>query len=85
VVHRNRYREPSDDDLHRWYRQRDRVWDTVAEGRKQSLAEQGISGIAQALSVQKFSHEVVEKRSHGILKNLAQSGFDLHTGLTGQR
>ncbi len=80
VVHRNRYRMPSDNDINEWYRERDAVWETVSENRKQMLAEQGIAGIAQALSVQKFSPEVVERRSRGILNNLRQSGFDLSTG-----
>ncbi len=81
VVHRNEYRMPSNDDIDEWYEKRDRVWDNVPEERKALLAEQGIEGIAQALSVQKFSHEIVEKRSRGILRNLRQSTFDLHTGM----
>lgn len=79
VVHRNRYYIPSDDDIRLWYAERDRVWDTVSESRKRELAEQNISDIAQALSVQKFSPDVVEKRSKGILRNLDKSGFDLQT------
>lgn len=81
VVHRNRYHIPSDDEINSWYAERDCVWDIVPESRKMQLAEQGISGIAQALSVQKFSPEIVEKRSRGILRILRKSGFDLHTGL----
>ncbi len=81
VVHRNQYSIPSDDDISSWYAERDRVWDTVSETRKQELVRQGIAGIAQALSVQKFSPAIVEKRSRGILKILRKSGFDLHTGL----
>jgi FMN reductase (NADPH) len=84
VVHRNRYCIPSDDDINSWYAERDRVWDVVSESRKQELAKQGIVGIAQALSVQKFSPEIVEKRSRGILNILGKSGFDLHTGIAGR-
>lgn len=81
VVHRGRYHIPTDDDINEWYSERDRVWDTVPDARRASLAEQGIHGIAQALSVQKFSPEIVEKRSRGIRKILKKSGFDLNTGV----
>jgi hypothetical protein len=81
VVHHNQYRLPSDDDIKSWYDERDRVWDTVPESRREELGEQGIFGIAQALSKQKFSPEIVEKRSRGILRSLRTSGFDLRTGL----
>ncbi|MBU0982444.1 MAG: nitroreductase family protein [candidate division Zixibacteria bacterium] len=81
VVHRNRYHKPTDDDINAWYAERDRVWDTVPDSRKAELAEQGLSGIAQALSVQKFSSERVEQRSRGMLRNLKKSGFDLVTGM----
>jgi hypothetical protein len=40
-----------------------------------------MAGIAQALSIQKFSPEIVEKRSRGILRNPPKSGLDLNTGL----
>ncbi len=81
VVHRNRYHQPSDNDIKSWYRERNMVWDTVSEPRKQVLAKQGITGIAQALSLQKFSPEIVEKRSKGMLRSLRKSRFDLSTGL----
>lgn len=80
VVHRNQYRMPSEDDINSWYSERDQVWDKVPVSRKKELAKQGISSIAQALSLQKFSPEIVEKRSRGILRILRKSGFDLHTG-----
>jgi len=81
VVHRNRYHVPTNDDINQWYEERDRVWESVPESRKRELSEQSITGIAQALSLQKFSPEIVEKRSRGILKNLRNSCFDLLTGL----
>ena len=81
VVHRNQYHIPSDNDIASWYDERNRVWDSVPESRREQLAKQGIAGIAQALSMQKFSPEIVEKRSRGILNNLGKSGFDLRTGL----
>ncbi len=84
TVHHNRYRMPTDDDINRWYAERDRVWDKVPKSRKAELAGQKIAGIAQALAVQKFSPEIVELRSKGMLVNLRKSGFDLVTGLEGE-
>jgi nitroreductase len=81
VVHHNRYNIASTDEINRWYKERDLVWESVPESRKNELSEQGINGIAQALSIQKFSTEIVEKRSKGILRNLSNSRFDLHTGI----
>jgi hypothetical protein len=40
---------------------------------------QGIDGIAKVLSMQKFLPDIVKKISKGILKNLKESGFDLHS------
>jgi len=60
-----------------WYRERDNVWESVADNLKERLAKQNIFGIAQALAVQKFSKEKVVKRSKGILKNLKNANFDL--------
>lgn len=81
VIHRNAYRIPTEDDIASWYAERDRVWDRVPEARKQKLAAQGIGSIAEALSVQKFSNEIVSQRSRGIVRALAQSGFDLRADL----
>jgi nitroreductase len=81
VIHRNRYRIPDGGEIADWYAERDRVWDTVPEARRELLAEQGIGSIAEALSIQKFSRQIVEQRSGGILRALKRSGFDLHTGL----
>lgn len=49
-------------------------WDTVPESLKRDLVKQGIAGIAQALSVQKFSPEIGEKRPRDT-KNIKKIGF----------
>jgi len=77
VVHKNQYRLPTDDDLKTWYKWRDDVWNIVSEQHKEKLARQNIHGIAQALAVQKFSDEIVNKRSKGIIENFARSKFEL--------
>ena len=63
VVHHDNYHVPSDDEINTSYSGRNRVWDTVPDSRKEKLAEQEISGIAQALSVHKFSPKIVEKKA----------------------
>lgn len=77
VVHRNTYHLPTDDDIAKWYKERDNVWETVSDNIKKRLAEQDINGIAQALAVQRYSVEVTDKRSKGIRANLKRSKFDL--------
>lgn len=77
VVHKNIYVLPSDNEINEWYKERDAVWDTVADTLKERLKEQNIFGIAQALAIQRYSEEAVEKRSKGILDNLRRSEFDL--------
>jgi FMN reductase (NADPH) len=80
VVHKNEYRIPGDNDILDWYRERDAVWDRVSDERKEMQAKENIHGIALALAVQKFSKNVVEQRSKGIIENLERSGFDFAKG-----
>ncbi len=75
VMHRNAYRSFDDETIRRLYHERDRVWDRVSEARKAKLREEGICNIPQALAVQRFSNEVTQKRSQGILDNLRRAGF----------
>jgi len=76
VVHRNSYHMPSDDDINKWYEERDNVWETVSNTIKERLSKQDIHGIAQALAMQKFSSKFIEKRSLKILENLKRAKFD---------
>jgi nitroreductase len=75
VMHRNMYQIFDDEAIRRIYRQRDLVWESVAEERKEQLREQGIHSIPQAIAVQRFSDEVTRARSQGILANLRRAGF----------
>jgi FMN reductase (NADPH) len=75
VVHRNQYQIPTDDDINRFYREKDDGWEKVTENKKKKLAEQNIHGIAQAIAVEKYSGEVVNERSQGILDNIKKAGF----------
>jgi nitroreductase len=75
VVHRNRYRKPADDEVRAFYREREKVWDSVPEDKRQGLAAQGIRSIPQAIAVQKFSPEITRERSQGVLDNLQRFGL----------
>lgn len=77
VVHKNNYRIPTDEDIGQWYQERDNVWNTLPEQTIERLNKQDIHGIAQALAVQRYSKEIVEKWSSGIIDNLKRSKFDL--------
>ena len=77
VVHKNGYRIPSEDDIRRWYAEREKVWDTVSEEKKAKLADQGIHSIPQAVAAQKFSEQAMKDRSVGIIENLKRAGFVL--------
>jgi nitroreductase len=75
VIHKNRYQRFDVVASGSFYRERDAVWSTVREERKQLLREQGIGSIPQALAVQRFSDEPTRRRSEGILRNLRNAGF----------
>ncbi len=75
VVHRDRYRIPSDEDINSWYHERDQVWDKVSDKVKEKLRKDNISGIAQALAVQKFSAEILAEFDQGMTDNLRRGGF----------
>lgn len=77
IVHRNGYKAFTDSQIEKFYEERDAVWNRIPEKRKAMLAEQNIFSIAQAVAAQKFSDQVTEERSRGILNNLRQAKFDL--------
>ena len=75
IVHRNSYREFSDEEIKEFYHERERVWDRVSEKRKSLLAEKGIHSIPQALAVERFSDDITRQRTEGIRRNLKCSKF----------
>ena len=77
VVHRNKYRLPSNDDLREGYSEREGVWGNVSEKLKERLTEQGIFSIPQAIAVQKYSAAVAKEQCKGIEANLRRSGLVL--------
>lgn len=77
VVHRNKYKQFTDDQIKEFYQEREKVWDRVPEARKQKLAEENIFCIPQAVAKQKFAKEFALKRSRKVSENLNRSGFNL--------
>jgi nitroreductase len=77
VVHRNTYRALTDDEIRAVYRERESVWETVKEERKESLRKENIHSIPQAVAAQRYSKQVVVARSRGIVENLDRAGFVL--------
>jgi nitroreductase len=75
VIHRNSYQFFDDETIKDLYRERDRVWESVSEERKNQLRKQGINSIPQALAVQRFSNEATGERSQRILENLRRAKF----------
>lgn len=75
VVHRNRYTVANDETVRRYYREREMVWDSLSEERKEKLRSQGIRNLPQAISAQRFTDEPTRTRSRGILDSLRRAGF----------
>jgi hypothetical protein len=74
-MHRNSYQFFDDETIKDLYRERDRVWESVSEERKNQLRKQGINSIPQALAVQRFSNKATGERSQRILENLGRAKF----------
>ncbi len=77
VIHRNTYRPPTDEELKEYYREREGWWDAVSDEQRAELAKQKIRSIPQAIAIQKYSDEVVDKVSKKIEANILKSGFVL--------
>jgi len=75
IVHRNEYRQFSDDEIRELYRDRESVWDTLPEELKSKLMEKGIHHIAHGIAGRKFTEEFNAPRSVKISKNLENSKF----------
>jgi nitroreductase len=75
VVHRNSYQLPSDEDIHRWYAERDAEWDAMSDDQKADLAEQGIQNSAQRVAKEGCSAQIIGERSADIVQNLRRARF----------
>jgi len=77
VVHRNKYRRLSDNEIKEYYSIREKIWESVSDRKKEELSTQNIHNIPQALAKQKFSKEFTVSRSRRICNMLKKSGFNI--------
>jgi nitroreductase len=75
VVHRNGYQIPSDDDIRRFYRERDAMWEQIPAERRERLEARGIHNFAQMRTVGHYTEEFIRGESEAILKHLKKAGF----------
>jgi len=82
VVHRNRYRIPSDEDVASWYREGDEVWrdrfeNEWDEARRSKLLERGIDHRAKHWTIGHYTEEFTKRESEGLVANVRRAGFRL--------
>jgi nitroreductase len=78
VVHRDRYREPTDDELKKLYEERERVpWNQLTAGQQERLKAKGIDSVPKGIAARKYSPEFAQERSPGVITNLNNAGFKL--------
>ena len=75
VVHRNKYRDPTDDEIRTWYHHRDVLWNTMNPDRRAKLEKRGIRNCAQTVTLGHYTAEFTEWESAGIVENLRRAGF----------
>ena len=75
IVHRNKYHDPTDDEIRAWYRHRDDLWNTMHPDRRAKLEKRGIRNYAQTVTLGHYTAEFTEWESAGIVENLRRSGF----------
>jgi nitroreductase len=89
IVHKNKYQMPSDDDIRRFYEERNKVWDNLPADIKERLQQRGIRSIPEGVALRKYSREgnkiatgrddaiTIGDANRVILQNLRRSGFSL--------
>lgn len=84
VVHRNRYRIPSDEQIRDWYREGDERWKEKfeqewSEERRQKFLERGVTNRAQHWTLGHYTPEFIRAESESLMRNLRRAGFRLET------
>ncbi len=89
IVHKNKYQMPSDDDIRGYYKERNKVWDSLPTDLRERLQERGIRSIPEGVALRKYSPEgnkiasgrddvmTIGDANRVILQNLRRSGFSL--------
>lgn len=79
VIHRNKYRIYTDNDIYSAYIREDNIWKESSQSRKEQLAKEKIFSAADFYARKKFTKDFVLKRSRGINKNIKELGFDIES------
>lgn len=78
VVHYNSYKIPTEQDIKKWYMEKEHFFQTRnTEKRLQEFKDSGIFNLAQAYSKNKFKKDELDELSEGIKRNLRESGYDV--------
>ena len=82
VVHRNRYRIPSDEEIASWYREGDEAWrhrfeTEWSQEQRKKLLERGIDHRAKQWTIGHYTEAFIERESRALLANLRKAGFRL--------
>jgi len=76
IVHKNEYRRFSDDDIKSFYEEREKIWESVPQKKKEELKQENIFNIPQAVAKQKFNKDFTLLKSKRICEILKKSGFN---------
>lgn len=79
IIHKNKYRIYTDDDIYSTYIREDNIWKESSRTRKEQLAKEKIFSAADFYARKKFSKDFVLKRSKGIDKNIKELGFHIES------
>jgi len=80
IVHRNRYRIPSDEDIAEWYRDGDDAWQRAFntewdEEKRAKFVERGIDNRAKNWTIGHYTEAFTKGESAGLIANLQRAGF----------
>lgn len=76
IVHKNEYRRFTDDEIKNFYAEREKIWESVPQKKKEELKQENIFNIPQAVAKQKFNKEFTSFKSRRIYNILEKSGFN---------
>ena len=75
VVHRNRYRVPTDDEVRAFYREEDGRYEALPEETKAKLREKGVTNRATQRTIGHYTEAFIRGESEAILAGLRRAGF----------
>lgn len=77
VVHYNGYHIPTDDEVHAFFLERNKQWNSLSDSRREQLIEKGITNMAQRTTLGHYTEEFISGESQAIFENLKKAGFKI--------